>query len=152
MRTTLAAFVVAVGLAIALAGCGGSPPMPVPTATVTPTPGATAPAEPQLDLTGSAAANQPYFDQVNIATVDAGGRGGRAFIDGLVAAGYPKAAMEVTPDRTSINAEADNYQFAIRLGGTCLIGQYGVAGYASTTGKLLADGRCLVGTTLPIDW
>ena len=58
----------------------------------------------------------------------AGGRDGRSFIDGLVAAGYSKEPMEVTPDRTSINAQADNYQFSVRLNGTCLVGQYGGGG------------------------
>jgi hypothetical protein len=60
--------------------------------------------------------------------------------------------MEVTPDRTSINAQADNIQFSVRLNGTCLVGQFGGAGYASYAGPLLADGRCLIGTTRPIDW
>ena len=106
-----------------------------------PSPGATEPPEPEINLAGTATENQPYFDQVNVATVQAGGRDGRSFIDGLVAAGYSKELMEVTPDRTSINAQADNYQFSVRLNGTCLVGQYGAAGYASYAGPVLADGQ-----------
>jgi hypothetical protein len=60
--------------------------------------------------------------------------------------------MEVTPDRTAINGAADNIQFSVRLNGSCLIGQYGNIGYASTTAQLLSTGRCLVGATRPIDW
>jgi len=148
----LAAVALSVVLGAGLTGCiGAPPPMPTPTP-VTPSPGATGPVEPQIDLAGTAAQNQAYFDLVNSATVRAGGRDGRAFIDALVAAGYSKESMEVTPDRTSINAQADNYQFSILLNGTCLIGQYGSAGYASVAGPVLADGHCLVGETRPIDW
>jgi hypothetical protein len=85
--------------------------------------------------------------------MDAGGvLDGRDFIDNLVAAGYSKTDMEVTPDSTAIGILADNIQFAIRLNGTCLIGQYGNVGYHSTTGELLSTGRCLVGQTRPISW
>ncbi len=147
----LAAVALAAPLVAGLTACVGEPSTPTPTA-VAPSPGETAPPEPEINLAGTAAENQPYFDQINIATVQAGGRDGRAFIDALVVAGYSKESMEVTPDRTSINAQADNYQFSVKLNGTCLIGQYGVSSYASFTGPVLADGHCLVGNTRPIDW
>jgi hypothetical protein len=150
-RTALVVVALASGLVAGLAGCTPTPPLPTPTPG-TPSPGATAAPEPEIDLAGTATENQPFFDQVNIATVQGGGRDGRSFIDALVAAGYSKELMEVTPDRTSINAQVDNYQFSVRLNGTCLIGQYGTAGYASYAGPVLADGKCLVGTTRPIDW
>ena len=137
-------------LVAGLTGCVSGPPMPTP-APFTPSPGVTA-SEPEINLAGTATENKPYFDQVNGATFLNGGRDGRAFIDGLVAAGYSKELMELTPDRTSINAEADNFQFSVRLNGTCLIGQFGSSEYASYAGPVLADGRCLVGTTRPIDW
>ena len=138
--------------ALALAGCVEAP-VPTPTPTSTQSSGPSAPAEPEIDLDGSANENLPYFDAVNVALINAGGDlDGRAFIDNLVAAGYPKSDMEVTADRTAINGAADNIQFSVRLNGTCLIGQYGNVGYASTTGQLLSTGRCLVGATRPIDW
>ncbi|GHF17406.1 DUF6993 domain-containing protein [Pseudolysinimonas yzui] len=138
-------------LTLTLAGCVETPtPTPTPTSTSGET---AAPVDPEIDLEGSADDNRAYFDQVNADLIAAGGAlDGRAFIDNLVAAGYPKADMEVTPDRTAINGAADNIQFSIRLNGTCLIGQYGNIGYASTTADLLSTGRCLVGTTRPIDW
>ncbi len=145
------AVALAAALGSGLSGCVGGPPMPTP-ALVSPSPGETAPAEPEIHLNGTATENRPYFDVVNIATIETGATDGRSFIDALVASGYSKEAMEVTPDRTTINAQADNIQFSVRLNGTCLVGQYGGAGYASYAGPLLADGRCLIGTTRPIDW
>ncbi|HEU0206743.1 MAG TPA: hypothetical protein VFQ74_08645 [Pseudolysinimonas sp.] len=135
---------------IALAGCV---PTPTPTRTPAPKPSASSPATPTLDLQGSAAENLAYFDYVNQKFIAEGGDlSGRPFIDNLVKAGFPKADMEVTPDRTSVNLAADNISFSVRLGTTCLIGQYGNTGYSSTALKLLSTGRCLVGTTRKIDW
>ena len=144
--------VLAVVGALTLAGCIGEPePMPTPTGTTSA--GPSTPPEPEIDLEGTATQNLAYFNQVNNALIAAGGElDGRAFIDGLVNAGYPKTDMEVTSDRTAIDGAADNIQFSIRLNGTCLIGQYGNIGYASTTAELLSTGRCLVGVTRPIDW
>ena len=148
-----ATLALAAALATGLSACVGAPPAPIPPAnTVSPSPGETAPPEPEIKLNGTATENQPYFDQVNLATITTGNLDGRSFIDALVASGYSKEAMEVTPDRTTVNAQADNIQFSVRLNGTCLVGQYGGAGYASYAGPLLADGRCLIGTTRPIDW
>ncbi|MEO5920320.1 MAG: hypothetical protein ABIQ01_04175 [Pseudolysinimonas sp.] len=140
----------AVALGSGLTACVGGPPAPTPTAS--PTAGETTAPEPEINLGGTATENQPYFDQANLATIELGATDGRSFIDGLVAAGYTKESMEVTPDRTTVNAQADNIQFSVRLNGTCLVGQYGGSGYASFAGPLLADGRCLIGTTRPIDW
>ncbi len=136
-------------LTFTLAGC-----VEAPISTPTPTTSETsAPVGPEIDLDGSADDNLAFFNQVNAELIAvAGALDGRAFIDNLVAAGYPKSDMEVTNDLTAINGAADNIQFAIRLNGTCLIGQYGNIGYASTTAELLSTGRCLVGATRPIDW
>ena len=136
-------------LAVVLAGCVEAPePTPTPTET-------TAPVDdtPKIDLDGTAADNKDFFDVVNTDLIAAGGAlDGRAFIDNLIAAGYPRSDMEVTSDVTAINGAADNIQFSIRLNGTCLIGQYGNIGYDSTTMSLLTTGKCLVGATRPIDW
>ena len=145
-----AGVVAGVLLALTLTGCVDAPePTPTPTTSASATPEP----EPKIDLEGYAEDNLAYFDLVNTEYIGAGAViDGRAFIDNLVAAGYPKADMEVTPDTTAINIAADNIQFSIRLNGTCLIGQYGNIGYASTTAELLGTGRCLVGQTRPIDW
>lgn len=149
----LAAVVLAAAVgALGLAGCVEQPtPSPSPTGEVTPSPTPTV--EPEIDLDGTAAQNQDYFDLVNQRLIAAGGTlDGRAFIDNLVAAGYPRVDMELTPDRTAINGAADNIQFSIRFESTCLIGQYGNVGYTSSYAPLLGTDRCLVGVTRPIDW
>jgi hypothetical protein len=145
----LAPLAVSAAVVVALAGC-----VPAPAATPTPTSSAgAAPTIAKIDLNGTAAQNQAYFDLVNQKLIAAGGDlSGRPFIDNLVKAGYPKVNMEVTPDRTSVNLAADNIEFSIRFGQSCLIGQYGNTGYSSTVQKMLSTSRCLVGTTRPIDW
>ena len=139
---------VAAALAASLAGC-------VPTAapTATPKPSSSSSGEPTLDLNGTATQNKAYFDYVNKKFIAQGGDlSGRPFIDNLVKAGFPKVDMELTPDRTTVNLAADNISFSVRLGNSCLIGQYGNTGYASTVQKLLSTSKCLVGTTRTIDW
>jgi len=142
--------VIAATAITALAGCA---PKPVPTPTPKPSSSSTGAPQPTLNLQGTAKDNLAYFNDVNNKFIDEGGDlSGRPFIDNLVKAGFPKADMEVTPDRTTVNLAADNVSFSVRLGKTCLIGQYGNTGYASTAQKLLSTGKCLVGTTRKIDW
>lgn len=151
----------AVALAVLLSACTGAQPgAPTPTsphttAAVSPTPTPTPSAAPALVPGGTAAQNLPYFDQVNKATIAANpGAEGRAFIDALVAAGFTKSDMQLTPDTTTIGLKANSIQFSVQFGDTCLIGQYGTdaGGYNSTTSATLATGGCLIGQTRPIDW
>lgn len=156
-RVALGSALVAVALATVtlLAGCTPAAPAgPAHTAsTASKAPSPTPTASPTIALQGNAAENLPYFDQVNKTLIAKGGTlNGRAFIDNLVAAGYPKAAMEVTPDTTTVNLQADNIEFSILLGRTCLVGEYGNIGYASTAQKVFSTGRCLAGKTRKIDW
>ncbi|MCK2027309.1 hypothetical protein KZC56_13445 [Microbacterium sp. SSW1-47] len=80
---------------------------------------------------------------------------GRAYIDALVAGGFDRTAMQVTPDQTTVGNPVESLQFSVRWGEeSCLVGQVG-----PSTGQVvavvmpqLAEGRCLVGTTRPIDW
>ena len=121
--------------------------MPLPTQSASPSASA-APVDP-LD------AQKVLFDETNTATIAAGGGanpGGRAFIDALVAAGFDKGSMEVTPDETAIALDADNVQFSVKLGEDCLVGQYGNVGYQSTVLPVLASGRCMIGITRTINW
>jgi hypothetical protein len=156
MRGAWGVAILTAGLAVALAGCVPQSVKPENTTVPSPSasPGATgAPAEPMLIPEGTATDNLPYFDLVNNKLVTAGGPfDGRSWIDNLVTAGFSKSAMEVTPDRTTVNAEADQLQFSVRINGTCLIGQYGAGVYNSGAFPLLATGTCLVGATRPIDW
>lgn len=146
-----AAVVLAGGLA--LAGCSGPEPAPSASsspsrAPSTPTPEPTVLPEP--DFEGTAADNKAYFDHLNLALIEAGAvTGGASFIDNLVANGYPREHMEVTPDTTSIGIGADNVVFSIRFGDTCLLGQWGNIGYTSLVTEVLSTGRCIVGTARP---
>lgn len=156
MRGTWGVAILATGVAVALAGCvpQSVKPTAAPVPSATASPGATeAPAAPVLVPEGTATENLAFFDLTNNALVAAGGPfDGRSWIDNLVTAGFSKSAMEVTPDRTTVNAEADQIQFSVRLNGTCLVGQYGGGVYNSQATALLASGTCLIGATRPIDW
>lgn len=115
-----------------------------PTATPTPTP------IPSLDPSRSAEENLAYFD-VTVKRVLAQDptSSGTAVIDALVAAGFSRSDMEVTPDRTAADLEADSVQFAVRFNGKCLIGQRGPGanGYHSMVAPLLGSDRCLLAPT-----
>ncbi len=79
---------------------------------------------------------------------------GRAYIDALVAAGFDKAAMQVTNDTSTIGNPAESIQFSVRWGEECLIGQVGPAtgDPVTTVVPVLAEGTCLIGQTRPITW
>lgn len=139
----------------ALAGCTPGVPTPVPTytpsasASATPAPNTA----PVLRPGDSAAANQQFFDATNQAFYAAHGKSdGKSIIDNLIAAGFRKQDMEVTPDQTSIGEAVDSIVFSVRVKGQCLVGQFNGAGYHGVIGPILASGACLVGTTRPIDW
>jgi hypothetical protein len=151
--------VLGIALTLALAGCVPGAPTPVPTedpasaSPGAPSPTPTAAEPPKLNLAGTAGENLAYFRAVNLAYIKAGGAtDGRSLIDNLVDAGFPKVAMEVTPDRTTVNAQADQVQYSVRMNGTCLIGQFGGGRFNGTAQPLLASNKCLIGTTRPIDW
>ncbi len=119
------------------------------------TPTATAPAPPALVPEGTAADNLPLFAAVTAGVWATDARlSGRAYIDALVAAGFDKAAMQVTNDQSTVGNPAETIQFAVRWGDQCLIGQVGPATGDPVTVVVpgLAEGACLVGNTRPIDW
>lgn len=156
-------------LGVSLAGCSAIAPVPSVSATSDAAgPDATSPAAsssgaPNATVTpatvasflpgGTAQANRAWFDAVNTKLFAAnGGANGRAIIDSLVAAGFEKAAMQVTPDKTSINGGVDSTLFSVNIGGSCLLGQHGGGGYSSAVEAALNSGLCLVGKTRAIDW
>jgi hypothetical protein len=155
-----------VAIGLSLAGCSANAPAPsvsatsdaasptapssaAPSPTATPTP--TPPAGFLPD--GTAQANKAWFDSVNTKLFAANGSAnGRMIIDSLVAAGFEKAAMQVTPDKTSVNGGVDSILFSVRIGDSCLLGQNGGGGYGSAVEAALKSGLCLVGKTRAIDW
>jgi hypothetical protein len=160
--TTAAVALAAVLVVLGVAGCSLLPQSQSPSAS--PVPSVTAPltsddpevtAAPGVRLDLPAAENLAFFDSVNLAVVAANdSAGGRDFIDALTAAGFDRAAMQVTADRTTVDLQAGSVQFSVRLGDECLVGQYGPesGGYHGAVRPALGHGGCLVGDTRPIDW
>jgi len=130
----------------------GTVETPTPTGT---TAAPTAPSSPALVPEGDAADNLPLFADVIAAVWEGSDRyAGRAYVDALAAAGFDKASMEVTRDRTTVGNPADSIQVAVLWRGDCLVGQTGPstpAPVAIVVDALPGDG-CLVGDTRPIDW
>ena len=117
------------------------------------TPSPTADPDPVFLPTGTAAENRKYFDFVNAKLfANASQPDGRSIIDNLVAAGFSKPGMAVTPDTTSIGDRADSILFSVLVKGQCLIGQIMGSGYYSQIAPVLGTGGCLIGQTRPIDW
>lgn len=149
----------AVAISFAATGCTAALPRaaqtPAPSATssaLSPTPSAAT--APVLQPDGSAQDNLAYFDFVNRRLLAAKPKAkGRDFIDALVAAGFAKKNMQVTPDTTTIGLVAQSIQFSVKLNGGCLIGQNGAdTGYQSVVAPVLTTGTCLVGETRTIHW
>ena len=144
----LAVLVGGLALALTLAAC--APERVVPTPVPTQSPSVTPSIEPDL----SAAGQRGLFDVTNNTTVTQLGAAakGRDFIDALVAAGFDKTAMQLTPDKTAIGLNADNIQFSVQIEEECLVGQYGNVGYASAILPAVSTAGCLIGNTRAIDW
>ena len=117
----------------------------------------TAPAPaPTLIPDGTAAENLPVFTAVTEQVWSSEQRGsGPAYIDALVAAGFDRTQMQVTEDVTTVGNAVESMQFSVRWGEeACLVGQVGPSTGTPVTMvlALLAEGRCLIGNTRPIDW
>ncbi|WP_308211570.1 DUF6993 domain-containing protein [Microbacterium hydrocarbonoxydans] len=146
---------VAFGATLMLSACGPqSEPTPSPSATETsaePTPSG-----PVLVPEGTAEENLPLFSAVTAQVWASDQRvAGRAYIDALIAAGFDREAMQVTEDVSTVGNPAESLQFSVRWGETeCLVGQVGPSTGEPVTAVLpqLAEGRCLIGSTRPIDW
>ena len=128
-----------------------------PTESATPSPTGTDESSviPEFVPGGTAIQNKPYFDYVNRQTVAlTPNPAGRAFVDALVAAGFDRAAMQLTPDTTAADLTADSIQFSVQVGEQCLIGQWGTGsqGYRSTVAPVVTGIGCLIGETRAIDW
>lgn len=153
--------------ALGLAGCTGGSPTPQPstpttTSAVAPggdaataSPDATASPTPAPSATSEASQRLPLFTQT-VAAVWTGPNpvSGRAYIDALTAAGFDKAAMQVTADQSTIGNAAESIEFAVRIGDQCLVGQVGPSIGDPVTAVLpgLSAGGCLIGQTRAIDW
>ncbi len=160
---TTAILLLGAGTALLLPGCSDPRLLPdpaptataAPSATAAPTPSPTESAAGGLVPGGTAGENLPLFEAVTAAVWASPEQvSGRAYIDALVAAGFDKSAMQVTPDETTVGNPAESIQFSVRWGEECLVGQVGPATGApvAIVVPILAEGTCLVGETRPIDW
>jgi hypothetical protein len=146
-------------LGLGLAGCAAAADTPAaPTGGSEATSAAPTPTEsaaPILSPDAPAAENLAYFDSV-VATILATEANpvGRTVIDALAAAGFDKAAMQVTADNTTEGKPVDSIQFSVAVNGECIVGQNGPSsgGYHSAVTPMLGSGTCLVGATPQIDW
>jgi hypothetical protein len=142
---------------LALSACGPGPEASVsPSAEASPSADPTAPAAPELLPDGTAEDNLPVFTSVSESVWATDQRGaGRAYIDALIAAGFDRADMQVTQDVSTVGNTAESLLFSVRWGDDeCLVGQVGpsIGQVVTAVMPQLAEGRCLVGTTRPIDW
>jgi hypothetical protein len=122
-----------------------------PTAAYTPRPTPTHVA--RFEKYGTAADNLEFFTFVHTSLLDSDPNAlGQSLVDTLVAGGFDKLAMEVTPDKTVSGYAADAIEVSVRMGDQCLVGQKGTNGYTSVVMPVLTTGKCLVGKTRSIDW
>ena len=144
-----------------LAGCTPTPsPAPsAPSSSGSASPSASiepsADATPQLYPSGTADQNKPFFQSVLTQVWNGDNRSSsRSYVDALVAGGFDKGAMQVTPETTPNGNVVDAIEVSVLMAGQCLIGQANFAGNSitSTVLPVISGGGCLVGDTLPINW
>ena len=143
------------GLAVCLSGCTSpSAPDPVVSSSAAEAP---APAESAAPVAfvpgGTTEQNLPVFEQTLRAAAEPDPEvSGSSVVDALVAAGFSRETMQLTADETSVGLDADSVQVSVKLGESCLIGQYGPksGGVRAVIAAPIATGACLVGRTVPI--
>jgi len=77
----------------------------------------------------------------------------------LIVGGFARADMEITVDITTAEERADAVFVAVKVGGSCFVGQYrhkasgedGDTKYLGARVAPLATGRCLIGDPVPFD-
>lgn len=110
--------------------------------------------ESTLAADGTAKDNLAYFSRaVSLVWQTTDLHSGRAYVDGLVAAGFDKTKMQLTSDTSTVGNPAESFQFSVLWGTDCLIGQVG-----PSTGEphvavvpAIASGTCLIGETVTLD-
>ena len=149
----IALVALAAAASIALAGCVPTEPMPTPTGSKSATPTPTPTPVLKLDPTGTAEENLPFWKHLVEGMSNTYGMAdGAVMIQSLVDNGFNKADMELTPNETAIGERADSIIFSMRFDGQCFIGQIFPSTWNATLAPMLATGRCLIGTTRPIDF
>lgn len=156
LRRSRAAALLAIGAALPLlVGCalveGPTPETPKRETPAVPQ------VAPQLVADGTAEQNLPYFTEVLRAFAESGEPvAGMPVVDAVAAAGFDRAAMQVSFDQTRTGLEADNIFVSVRIEADCLIGQVVTEDRSFVAKNEPAVGPngdlCLIGATRPIDW
>jgi len=148
---------IAVGVVAGILALSGCQAQPEPVAEEAPPPVVIADEEPievipEFVVGGSAEENLPYIDYVlTSAGAGTGLFGSLDAVSVLEDAGFDRANMEVTSDRTSLELAAESITIAVVIGGECALGQWSSSWYASSVTPLLGSGTCLLGDTLSLD-
>ncbi len=148
----------AVLVAFAAAGGFGRSESPATNAgTVVETPENTVEPKPKFVEGGTAFENEAYFSWSLRKAIREGMKvNGVEVVNVLAAAGFDKAAMQVSFDKTKTNLTADNIFVSVRVNDQCLLGQV-----VSEDKSVAVDVQpvvgpnkdiCLIGKTRPIDW
>jgi hypothetical protein len=157
MHTLRIAGVTAFIVTSLVSGCQAVDDTPTPAATSQP--GAPEVVETTPDFVperiegGTARDNQPHVDWV-IETARAEARTrvlGLDVVSRLEASGYPRLAMELTPDFSLTELPADSTALAIRFEGECVVAQWGDDWYASAVMPVVVGDTCLLGETVSLD-
>lgn len=107
---------------------------------------------PEFIPDGSAEDNLPYIDYV--LTQAGAGTGLFGSLDAVAVlenAGFDRAHMEVTSDRTALELAAESITIAVIIDGACALGQWSSDWYTSEVTPVLGAGTCLLGDTLSLD-
>lgn len=145
----------AVGILL-LAGCAQLQSIVEPDAPKRAQVAAAAP-EAVYDPAGGAAGNEAYFARIAKEYAESNAEfTGVALVNKFAEAGFDKANMQVSFDKTKINLDADALFLAVRFQSECLIAQIGRAKRDYVTFRAPTVGgsqmRCLIGDTRKIDW
>jgi hypothetical protein len=113
-------------------------------------------APPDLPLTAFDASaplqkNVDLFNRTATAVAASANPLGVDFTNALAAVGFDKSAMQITADRTTINAVAPAIVFAVKVDGKCLLGQYTPSNheYDHQVVSPISTGSCLIGEVSP---
>ncbi|WAC65678.1 hypothetical protein OVA14_10095 [Agrococcus sp. SL85] len=148
----LAALGGAAALVLGLAGCGDAGPLtPAPTsAEPAPAPagsGSPAPTAPSgEEPAGDEAADDPELAAFRAALEGRVVSDPAGLVDAIEAAGFDRAAIERTRELDSLGAPVTFVEVAVRLDGSCLVGQIGDGEPMAMRTGVLGGGRCLIGS------
>ncbi|KAB1645638.1 hypothetical protein F8O06_08710 [Pseudoclavibacter sp. CFCC 14310] len=127
----------------ALAGCAqtnngsASTQAPAPSAAVW-VPGGTA----EQNLPAFQSLLQPLTDDDKVPTT-------QSVVDAVHSVGVTNDQMQVTPDHTPKDLDADNLSVSVKIDDQCLIGQYHRGRFDAVVAAPI-NGSCLVGNTVPL--